>query len=152
MLSVCVAKEFISILWKTFSRTCKLSNDIYTYFFISNQCQASALKVAYIFKAFTAQSSLMAAQQFDQVTLFCEGYTSSQDSEQIFMIIAFKVFPIRLLRQLNFGVVLVSKLFYVYYKRITPLFFNQQFLLLLSERGSSSESCLTICHPRASCL
>ena len=27
VLSVCVAKEFISILWKTFSRTCKIFSD-----------------------------------------------------------------------------------------------------------------------------
>ena len=27
VLSVCVTKEFISILWKTFSRTCNFFND-----------------------------------------------------------------------------------------------------------------------------
>ena len=39
----------------------------YTYFFISNQGQASALKVAYTFMISGAQSCLMVAQQFDQV-------------------------------------------------------------------------------------
>ena len=38
-----------------------------TYFFISNQGQASALKVAYTFMISGAQSCLMVAQQFDQV-------------------------------------------------------------------------------------
>ena len=33
VLPVCVAKEFISILWKTFTRTCKFFNDICTYLF-----------------------------------------------------------------------------------------------------------------------
>ena len=35
----------------------------------SNQGQASALKVAHIFKVFGAQSCLMVAQYFDQETL-----------------------------------------------------------------------------------
>ena len=34
---------------------------LYTYFFLSNLGQASALEVAYIFKDFGAQSSLMVA-------------------------------------------------------------------------------------------
>ena len=46
----------------------------------------------------------------------------------------------------------LSQLFYVYYKGKTPLSFNLQFLLLLSERELIPERCLAICHPRASCL
>ena len=37
-------------------------------------------------------------------------------------------------------------------QRKTPLFFNLQFLLLLSETGISPESCLAICHSKAICL
>ena len=57
-----------------------------------------------------------------------------------------------LLRKLNFGVLSASQLFYVYHKEKTPLFFNLKFLLLLDERGLSPESCLAICHSRASFL
>ena len=72
-------------------------------------------------------------QQFHQITYVCEEYSNSQDSKSIFMITDFNIFSIMLLRQLNFSVLLVSQLFYVYYKGKTPLFFNLQFLLLLSE-------------------
>ena len=54
------------------------------------------------------------------------------------MISDFKIFPIMLLRQLNFGELLVYQLFYVYYKAKTLLFLNLLFLLLLSERGLSN--------------
>ena len=74
-----------------------------TLSFISNYGQASDLKVAYIFKAFGAQSCLMVAQQFDQVTYVCERNGNFQDSKPIFMISDFKIFPKVLLRQLNFG-------------------------------------------------
>ena len=47
---------------------------------------------------------LMVAQQFDQVTYLCEEYNNFQDSKSIFMISYFKIFPIMLLRKLNFGV------------------------------------------------
>ena len=88
-------------------------------FFIDNQGQDSALKVAYIFKLFAAQSCLIVAQYFDQVTYVCE-----EELCQLF------------------------QLFYAYYKGKTPLFFNLQFLLLFSERCLNPESCLAICHPR----
>ena len=39
----------------------------YIYFFINNYGQTLALKVAYIFKIFKAQSCLMVALQFDQI-------------------------------------------------------------------------------------
>ena len=55
-------------------------------FFLSNQDQASALKVAYIFKVFRAQSCLMVAQQFDQITYVYEECNNFQDSKLIFMI------------------------------------------------------------------
>ena len=48
-------------------------------------------------------------------------------------------------RQLNFGMLLVQQLFYVYYKGKSQLFFNLQFLLLLRERGMNPESCQAIC-------
>ena len=48
------------------------------------------------------------------------------------------------LRQLNFRVLSVLQLFYVHCKEKTPFFFNLQFLLFLSERGLSAESCLAI--------
>ena len=68
-----------------------LSSSNYTYFFISNQGQALALRVACIFMAFGAQSCLMFAKQFSNV----------QDSKPIFMISYFKTFPKMLLRQLT---------------------------------------------------
>ena len=55
-------------------------------FFISNQGQALALKVAYIFTVFGAQSCLMIAQWFDQVTYVCEECINLQDSKLVFMI------------------------------------------------------------------
>ena len=54
-----------------------------------------------------------------------------------------------LLRQLNFGVLLVLQLLNTYYKGKTPLFFYLLFLLLLSERGLSPESYLEFYHPRS---
>ena len=39
--------------------------------------------------------------------LYCKEYSNFQDSKSIFMISDFKIFPIILLRQLNFGVFLV---------------------------------------------
>ena len=73
-------------------------------FFLSNQDQASALKVAYIFKVFRAQSCLMVAQQFDQITYVYNECNNFQDSKLIFRINDFKIFPIMLLKQLNCGV------------------------------------------------
>ena len=42
--------------------------------------------------------------------------------------------------------------YFMFITKKTPLVFNLQFLLLLSERGLSPESYLAIFHPRASCL
>ena len=42
--------------------------------------------------------------------------------------------------------------YFMFITKKTPLVFNLQFLLLLSERDLSPESCLAICHPKASCL
>ena len=67
------------------------------------------------------------------------------------MISDFKIFPIMLLRQANFGFLSVQQLFYVYYKGKT-FFLNLQFLLLLSERALSPEICLANFHPRVGCL
>ena len=55
-------------------------------FFLSNQDQTLALKVAYIFKVFRAQSCLMVAQQFDQITYVYDECNNFQDSKLIFMI------------------------------------------------------------------
>ena len=118
-------------------------------FFVSNQSQASALKVAYIFKVFGAQSCLMVAQQFNQITYVYKECNNFQDSKLIFMIGDFRIFPIMLLRQLNCDVSSTQQLCYVDCKGKTPLFSYLQFLLLLSEKGLSPESCLAICHPRA---
>ena len=92
----------------------------------------------------------MVAQYFDKVTYVCKEYNHFQDSRSIFMIGDFNIFPIMLLRQLNFGVLSV-------YLRLLATkekhnFFNLQFLLLLSERGLNPEICLAICYPRTSCL
>ena len=50
---------------KTLPTTDSTTNKLYTYFSMSNQGQASALKFAYVFKVFGAQSCVMVAQQFD---------------------------------------------------------------------------------------
>ena len=47
-------------------------------------------------------SCLMIAQQFDQVTYFCQEYSNFQDSKSIFMMSNFSIFPIMLLGPLNF--------------------------------------------------
>ena len=62
------------------------------FFFISNQGQASALKVAYIFKVCGAQSCLWVSQWYDQVTYVCEERNNFQDSKSIFIILILK-FP-----------------------------------------------------------
>ena len=113
--------------------------------FINNQGQSSTLKVSYIFKVFGTQSGLMVAQQFDQVTYVCEEHRNFQDSKSILMINDFKILPIILLRQLNFDILSVYQLLYIYYKGKSPLFFNLLFLLLLSEKSLGPESCLAIC-------
>ena len=85
-------------------------------FFISNQDQALALKVPYIFKVFRTQSCLAVAQQFDRVTFVCEKYSNFRDSKFISMISDFEVFAIMLLRERNFSVLSVQQLVVVYYK------------------------------------
>ena len=87
----------------------------------------------------------MIAQQLDQVTCVFKEQSNFQDSKSKFL--NSNIFPIMLLRQLNFGVLSTNQLFYVYCKGKTPLFFNLQFSLLLSRRGLCPESCLAICHP-----
>ena len=57
----------------------------------------------------------------------------------MFLISAFNIFPIMLLRQLNFGLLSAKQPFYFLYEGKTLLFFNLQFLLLLSEKGLSPE-------------
>ena len=75
--------------------TYRLSSSAFIFltliFFLSNQDQASALKVAYIFKVFRAQSCLMVAQQFDQITYVYDECNNFQDSKFIFMISDFKI-------------------------------------------------------------
>ena len=75
------------------------------------------------FQVFGVQSCLMIAQWFDLVTYAFEECNNLQDSKSIFMICDFRIFPIMLLRQLNFGVLSVSQLLYVYCKGKTPPFF-----------------------------
>ena len=101
---------------------------------ISNEDQASTLKIAYIFKFFGFQSCLMVDLWFEQVAYVCDEFNNFQDSKLIFMISDFKTFPIMLSGQLNCGLMSVSQLFYVYFKGKNPLFFNLQFLLL-NEKG-----------------
>ena len=120
-----------------------------TQFFISNQGQASVIKVAYIFIVFRDQNCLMVAQQFDQVTNICQEHSVFQDSKPIFITTDFKILPKIILKQLKFGALSALQLFYAYYKGKTPLFFNLQLLLLLNEKGLSPKSYLAICHPRA---
>ena len=109
-------------------------------FFISNQDQASDLKVAYIFKFPGAQSCLMVVQQFE-VTYVSKECSNFQDSKPIFMINDFKIFPKILLRHIKLGALSFQQLLDAYYKRRTPLVCNLQILLLLSESRLSPESC-----------
>ena len=53
----------------------------------------------------------MVAQWFDYVTYVCQECNHLQNSKSIFMITDFKIFPIMLLRQLNFGVLSVYNYF-----------------------------------------
>ena len=106
-------------------------------FFISNQGLTSDLRVAYIFKIFEAQSCLMVAQWLDQVTLIFEECSNWQDLKSIFMICDFKVFPVMLLRKLNFGALSFSKLFYVYCEGKTPFFFICSFYICLVKQDGA---------------
>ena len=74
---------------------------------LSYQDQASTLKVSYIFKVFGAQSCLMVAYQFDQITYVYEECNNFQDSKLMFMISDIKIFSIMLLRQPNCDVLSV---------------------------------------------
>ena len=68
----------------------------------------------------------------------------------MFMIRDLNFFVKMFLSQLKFSVLFVQQLFYAYYK--ASLFFNLEFLLLLSEGGLNPESRLAIFHPRTSYL
>ena len=118
----------------------------YTFFQVTRvRPQPSKL---FIFSGFLGlKVAYRLAQQFDQLTYACEEYNNYKNSKSIFMISDFKVFPIMLLRQRK-----NSTKEKHYYKGKTPLFFSLQFLLFLSKKGLSPESCLAICHPRASYL
>ena len=104
-------------------------------FFISNQGQASALKVSYIFKIFGTQSCLMVAQQFDQVTYVFEEYNNFQDSKSVFTTSDFKFFPIMLLRQLNFGILSVYSYFTFVTKKKLQFSLNCSFYCSLVKEG-----------------
>ena len=88
-----------------------------------------ALKVVYIFKVFGDQSCLMVAYCFYQITHVCEECNNLQDSKSTILTAEFWCFVfIRLLQRNNL---------------------TFMFLLLLSKKGLSPESCLAICYPRA---
>ena len=71
---------------------------MYTYIFLSNYGQSSALKAAHIFKIFEAQSCLMVSYWFDKVTYAFEKSNNLLDSKSIFMICDFEFFPTMLPR------------------------------------------------------
>ena len=121
---------------------------IFYHLFIYNQGQASALKVAYIFKIFRAQNGLMVTQQFYEVTQVCEEYNNFQDSKSKFMI---SDFPNNAFEAAEFLVHCWPNSCFMFVTK-EKLFFNLWFLLLLSERMLSPESYLAICHSRANCL
>ena len=128
-----IKSSMLSLILRNSVLETQQSEKYYT-FFISNQIQASALKVAYSFKVFGAQSYLMNAQQFEQLTNICKEYSKFHDSVSKFMINEFKIFPIMLLRQLNLDALSIQQLFCDYYKGKTPLFFNLQLLWLINEK------------------
>ena len=74
-----------------YSLSCSAFTFLTLTFFLSYQDQASALKIAYIFKVFWAQSCLMVAQQFDQTIYLSKECNNFQDSKLIFMISDFKI-------------------------------------------------------------
>ena len=78
-----------------------------------------------------------------------EEYNNIQDSKSMLMISDSKIFPIMLLRQL-ICIVGLTPILHLSERKNSSLI--SSFLLLLSERGLSPESCLAICHARASCL
>ena len=57
-----------------------------------------------------------------------------------------------LLTQLIFGILSIQQLFYVYYTKEKPQFFEAVVFICLSEERLPPENCLAICHSRASCL
>ena len=127
-----------------------LSNLWYTFIFYKQLGSDLNPQSRLNFQVFRGSKLLNGCLVFWQVTYVCEEYNHFQDSKSIFMIGDFNIFPIMLLRQLNFGVLSV-------YLRLLATkekhnFFNLQFLLLLSESWLNPESCLAICYPRASCL
>ena len=67
------------------------------------------------------------------------------------MIRDLKIFLIMLLRQLKFGALSISKLFYVYYKGKTQMFFIFSFYCCLVKQDRKL-SCLAICHPEGQLL
>ena len=83
----------------------------------------------------------------EQGIYVCEEYNNFPDSKSTITLSDFKVFLIMFLRQLNFDVLSVWQLFYVYWKLINPIFFNLQFFLLLSEKRLSPKNCLAIRYP-----
>ena len=97
LFSLLLSTSIWPILQTTFFKliTYCLSSSAFIFltltFFLSNQDQTSALKVAYIFKVFRAQSCLMVAQQFDQITYVYDECNNFQDSKFIFMISDFKI-------------------------------------------------------------
>ena len=90
---------------------CVFIFNVYLASFINNYGQDLALKVAYFFKGFEAQSCLIFSYWFNQVTQVFEEWNNLLDSKSVFMICDFKFFPIMLLRQLNLGALSVSKLY-----------------------------------------
>ena len=99
--------------------------------------ECSPVNLLHIFETpFTKNTSewlfLNVASWFDQVTYVCEECNNLED--QINIMINdfsndFKIFPIILLRQLDFGATSVQQLFYVYCKGKTPFFFICGFIV-----------------------
>ena len=93
------------------------------------------------FQGFLASKLLNGCLVFWPSNQCLQGMKQFQDSKSTFLISDFKIFPKLFLRHLNFGVLLVWRLFYVSCKGKIPFFFKLRILLLLSEKGLSHESC-----------
>ena len=76
-------------------------------FFISKYGQATASKLPIFSRFLVLKFAYWLLKSLTKVTYICKKYSKFQDSKSLFMISGFNIFPIILLGQLNFGVLLV---------------------------------------------
>ena len=96
-----------------------ITNAVFTIHFLYKQLESGfSRQNCLYFSRFLRVKLLSSCFVVDQVNYVCEECYNFQDSKLIFLISDLKISPIMLLRQLNFGVLSVELLFYVYYKKL----------------------------------